>query len=274
MTNYEIYVFILCLIVFVFLTALSVVCLSIITRLSLKLIRSGVEDKSIIEDYEKNKTKKASRKLAKVFDYAVSGIVCFVFVFMLIGALIINCTENSCCGSIPAYRVVKTGSMAVANPKNTYIEYNGLTDQIQTFDLIKTEKLPPEEELELYDIVVYESDGMLIVHRIVGIEEPNDFHPNERYFLLQGDAVESPDRYPVLYQQMRAIYRGERTPFIGSFILFMQSPAGWMCTLLIVITMIATPLLDKKLSEARNERLSVCLGIVFDDDEESEDRNA
>ena len=115
---------------------------------------------------------------------------------------------------------------------------------------------------------------MLIVHRIVGIEEPNDFHPNERYFLLQGDAVESPDRYPVLYQQMRAIYRGERTPFIGSFILFMQSPAGWMCTLLIVITMIATPLLDKKLSEARNERLSVCLGIVFDDDEESEDRNA
>ena len=34
MTDYEIYVFLLCLIVFLLLTALSVVCLSIITKLT------------------------------------------------------------------------------------------------------------------------------------------------------------------------------------------------------------------------------------------------
>ena len=95
----------------------------------------------------------------------------------------------------------------------------------------------------------------MIVHRIVEIEEPNEAHPDCRHFRLQGDAVDSPDRFPVLYEQMRAIYRGERTPFIGSFILFMQSPAGWLCILLIVVAMIAAPLLDKLLGDARKARL-------------------
>jgi hypothetical protein len=49
MTDYEIYVFFLCLIVFVILTALSVVCLWIITRLSLRLIRDGLEDENILK---------------------------------------------------------------------------------------------------------------------------------------------------------------------------------------------------------------------------------
>ena len=259
MTDYEIYVFLLCLIVFIMLTSLSVVCLCIITRLSLRLIDSGAEDESILKEYKKNKNKKAKGNFIKFLDYAVSGAVCLLFVVMLAGSLLIRCTENSRCGMLPSYRVVHTGSMAKANVKNTYISKNHLTDQIQMFDLIKTEKLPAEKDLKLYDIVVYEVDDMLIVHRIVGIEESNSTHPNCRYFLLQGDAVEAPDRFPVLYEQMKAIYKGERTPFIGSFILFMQSPAGWMCTLLIVVTMIGTPILDNKLKDARNKRLLICL---------------
>ena len=149
--------------------------------------------------------------------------------------------------------------MAKKNEKNTYLEKNDLNDQIQTFDLIRTEALPNEMKLELYDIVVYEVDGYLIVHRIVSIEEPNEKHPDCRYFLLQGDAVEAPDRFPVLYSQMRAIYRGFRIPFIGSFIMFMQSPAGWLCMILIVIAMIAAPMLDKMLEKARKERLLAML---------------
>ncbi len=259
MTDYEIYVLLLCLIVFVLLTALSVLCLSIITRLSLRLIRSGAEDKNILKEHKKKQSKKTQSKYAKVVDYVVSGMVCLLFVFMLIGSIIIRCTENSCCGLLPTYRVVTTGSMAEKNKSNTYLSKNNLNDQIQTFDLIRTEKLPDEMELELYDIVVYETDGMLIVHRIVEIEEPNASHPDRRYFKLQGDAVDSPDRFPVLYEQMRAIYLGDRTPFIGSFILFMQSPAGWLCTLLIIISMIASPILDKKLQTARKQRLEICL---------------
>ncbi len=259
MTDYDIYVFILCFIVFVMLTTLSVVCVSIITKLSLKLINHGVEDQTILDEHKKRQTKKTSSKYAKILDCAVSGAVCLVFIVMLISSIVIQCTENSCCGLLPTYRVVKTASMETKNPKNTYLKENDLNDQIKTFDLIRTEKLPDEMDLELYDIVVYETDGMLIIHRIVEIEEPNEAHPDCRHFKLQGDAVEAADRFPVFYKQMKAIYRGDRTPFIGSFILFMQSPAGWLCTLLIVFTMIATPLLDKKLSDARNKRLALCL---------------
>ena len=263
MTDYEIYVFFLCLIVFVLLTALSIVCLTIITRLSLRLINHGVEDEKILEEHRKKKNKKSKGCFGKALDYAVSGVVCLTFIVLLVGALVIRCTENSCCGMLPTYRVVKTGSMAEKNSKNEYLFENNLDDQIQTFDLIRTEKLPDEMELELYDIVVYETDGMLIVHRIVEIEEPNEQHPDCRHFRLQGDAVDAADRFPVLYEQMKAIYRGEKTPFIGSFILFMQSPAGWLCTLLIIIAMIASPILDKKLETARKNRLSLILGSSF-----------
>ncbi len=260
MTDYEIYVFLLCLIVFVLLTALSTACITIITRLSLRLIRSGLDDERIVKEHQKRQKQKNKIKYIKVADIALTTVICLLFLTMFVGSLMIQCTEKTACGFLPSYRVVRTGSMAEIHEKNTYLLENGMTDQIQVFDLIRTEQLPDEMELELYDIVVYEVDGMQIVHRIVEIEEPNESHPDCRHFRLQGDAVDAPDRFPVLYEQMLAIYRGNRTPFIGSFILFMQSMAGWLCIFLILVTMLATPMLEKTIRKAENERLVLCLG--------------
>ena len=53
---------------------------------------------------------------------------------------------------------------------------------------------------------------------------------------------------------MRAIYKNQKVPFIGSFIMFIQSPAGWICIILILIGVIGTPILDKKLLKFRHER--------------------
>ena len=147
--------------------------------------------------------------------------------------------------------------MSYKAPENKYLVENDLNDHIQTFDLIVTEKLPDEFDLQLYDIVVYEIDGDMIVHRIVGIEEPNEKHPDQRYFLLQGDAVENPDQFPVYYSQMRGIYRGKRIPFVGSFITFMQSPAGYLCMALIVFAFIATPIMEKKIEKEMQKRLAL-----------------
>ncbi len=255
MSNYEIYVIILCVIVFVLLTALSTTCVWIITRLSLRLISSGVEDERVLAEHRKQQNKKPN-KIMKVLDYAFSGIVCFVLVVFFICSFFVSCSEKADSDMFSSsYRVVRTGSMASKNPKNTYLTENNLNDQIQTFDMIRTEKLPDEMELELYDIVVYETDDMLIIHRIVEIEEPNATHPDCRYFRLQGDSVDSPDRFPVRYEQMRAIYRGDRTPFIGSFILFMQSPAGWLSILLIVAAMVSSPLLENIIQKEKDKRL-------------------
>jgi len=244
MMNYESYVTLLSLIVFAMLSILSIVCVSVIAHLQLKLIKNGVEDDRLLEEYDELCENKKKIIIKKVIGYILSGIVCCAFVIFFFSSLSINKNQNDIVADVPVYRVVKTGSMAEKHEKNTYLTENGLDNQIQTFDLIRTEKLPDEMDLELYDIVVYEVDGMLVVHRIVEIEEPNERHPNCRHFRLQGDAVEAADRFPVTYQQMRAIYTGDRVPFIGSFIMFMQSPAGWMCALLVLLAMIATPVLE------------------------------
>ena len=256
MTQYEIYIFILCLIVFVLLTALSIICITLLTKMYLKLVRAGLEDDNLIKENEILQKRKCN-KFSKAVDIAIAVFLCAILIFVFSGSLYINCTQNTYFESFPTYRVVKTGSMAKKHEKNTYLVENGLNNQIQTFDLIATYKLPKEEDLKLYDIVVYEVDDMLIVHRIVGIEEPNEKHPNERYFLLQGDAVEAPDRFPVLYSQMRGIYKSEKIPFVGSFVLFMQSPAGWLCMLLVVFAVFATPILEKKLAKEKGLRLVV-----------------
>lgn len=265
MTPYETYVFLLCLIVFILLTALSVVCLTIITKLSVRLIRCGAEDENIIKEKAQ---KKPENKFLKILDVAVTAIVCIVFLVAFAVSVSISTSQDAPVNDIPTWRVVNTGSMAKKNPENEYLFDNKIDNQLQTFDLICTEKLPAEKDLKLYDIVVYEMDDILVVHRIIEIEEPDAAHPDERYFLMQGDAVETPDRFPVRYEQMKAIYSGERIPFVGSFILFMQSPAGYLCILLVIVAIIATPYLNRRISSERNARFEI---ISPDTSKEGED---
>lgn len=262
MTVYEQYTFFLCLIVFVALTALFSALLTYVVRLTVRLIRHGAEDQKILKEYYKKQENQkkcgAADWIARIF----SGVVCVALFLIFAVSLALHINEDSFSDQYGSLKVVKSSSMAYRYEKNDYLFENSLNDQIQMMDLVVTEPLPNEFDLALYDIVVYEQDGKMIIHRIVGIEEPNAKHPNERYFKLQGDAVESADRYPVRYSQMRAIYRGNRVPFIGSFVAFMQSPAGWLCILLVLFAMIASPLVEKKLNKEKARRWEMIHGRV------------
>ena len=134
------------------------------------------------------------------------------------------------------------------------------------FDLIITRALPGEYELELYDIVVYEYKGDLIIHRIIEIEEPNEKHPDCRHFTTRGDAVRYSDEFKITYSQMRAVYEGEKIPYVGSFIAFMQSTAGYLCILLIVFAMVALPIAEKVIKRRKEDRL-YAMGYIVDLDE-------
>lgn len=171
-----------------------------------------------------------------------------------------NLNETAVSETVPTFKVVNSASMSKKHKDNKYLFENNLNNQFDTFDLILTYKLPDEMDLKLYDIVVYEVDDMLLVHRIVNIEEPNEKHPTQRWFLLQGDAVGNPDRFPVTYSQMKAIYRSEHVKYLGSFVAFMQSPAGWMCIMLVGIGLIVTPIMDKTLKEEAIKRMEVMNG--------------
>ena len=263
MTAYDIYIFLLCLIVFIILTALLTTLIVMITKLTLRVIKHGGDDKDILAEYYKSiKKKKKKAQRCGVFCKIFSTIV-FCALFAVFGlSVYMSVAEKSGKSVGTVARVVQSGSMQEKHKKNKYLFENNLNNQIATFDLILTHKLPAEKDLKLYDIVVYEADGgILVVHRIVGIEEPNDKH-SERYFLLQGDAVSSHDIYPVLYEQMRGIYRNERVPFVGSFVNFLQSPAGYLCILLVIFSAICSPIMDKKIEKARAERLAILLAML------------
>lgn len=261
MTSFEIYVFILCLIVFILLTTLFTYMIALITSMQLKLIRNGHEDEAIKKEYLRNqRISRALNWLNRIF----SAVLCLVFSAAFLFAMYMNIMQDRPANGIPSIKVVKSESMASKNEKNTYLITNDLNDQFQMFDVVFCRHLPAEEELELYDVVVYKQDDIYVIHRIVGIEEPNENHPNERHFLLQGDAVERPDKFPVLYSQMQGIYEGERIPYVGSFVLFMQSPAGWLCILLVLFAMIATPIVEKKLKQETDARFRLIESDEFE----------
>ena len=258
MSDFDLYVFILCLIVFVLLTVLFIYPIAVILKQMIRLIQAGLEDDAIKKEFYRKKNR---RRLSKALDCLVSTVICGALLAVFAFSMYVNVREDSFFHNIPTLKVVTSSSMASRYKNNAYLFENDLEDQVAVYDLLLTYAAPPEDQLELYDIVIYEIEGKLVLHRIIGIEEPNDAHPDERHFLLQGDALERPDRFPVLYSQIRGIYRGESIPFVGSFILFMQSPAGWLCILLVIFALVATPVLEKNVRQQTQKRLEV-LGLV------------
>ena len=253
MSNYEIYSLIVAISVFVIFTVLFGVMVGYMTKTAVKLIRYGDDDKIILK--ERKYITKTPSKLTKI-ERAFSALLSLVLVVIFVFSLCISCTDNEFEKGLSNFKIVKSDSMAAKNEKNEYLFENDLNDQFQVFDIVITRPLPKEEDLKLYDIVVYERDGVLVIHRIVGIEEPNQNH-SERYFKTQGDAISRHDVYPVLYSQMNAIYTGERIAYVGSFILFIQSPAGWLCFILVMFGILIMPFIEKKLLAAMRKRLAI-----------------
>ncbi len=269
MTSYEIFVFIICLIVFILFTATSGLMVYHLVKDRIKLINYGDMDADIIKEYEESK--KHNNKKYLIVSYIVNAVISLIFVAVFTFSLVVNMREDSFSYNTPTLRAVLSDSMSKKLDGNDYLTVNGIDNQFQMYDMILTYKVPDEFELKLYDVVVYEVDEKLIVHRIVAIEEPNALHPNHRHFTLQGDAVGNIDRYPVLYSQMRGIYRGEKIPFLGGFVKFLQSPAGWLCLILLVGTTVLSPLIDKRIEEQKMLRLLEIGYITSSDNEDEED---
>ena len=264
MLDYDVYVSSLCLITYIMFVSISIFCIAVITKLSIRLIRSGAEDKKILREYKINQKLEKVNDFTKNIIYLFSSVVFLGLMLVFVLSLIIQYNGDVPLNEyIPIYRVVQTGSMSEKHKNNTYLVENNLDDQFQAFDIIETKQLPDEMDLKLFDIVVYEYEDILIVHRIVGIEEPNEKHPDTRLFMLQGDANEYPDKMSVSYSQMKAIYTGERIPFAGSFILFMQSPVGWLCILFAIVAIIVTPIIEAKIEKEKERRLV----FYIDDDD-------
>lgn len=255
MKGFELFLTLLCLIVLVCLVTFFTILIVIIGKQQIRLIRDGHED-SKIKKYAVQKNNKFS-KGCTIVERVFSILLCtFLFVVLVVSIALGVAGENRVVKGIPATKVVSSTSMSVKYEKNAYLFENNLNDQLQLFDVVVLHELPKEEDIKLYDVIVYESlEGVLIIHRVIDIEEPNEKHPNERWFQFKGDANGAYDRFPVKYSQMRGIYEGERVPQVGSFVFFMQSPAGIICFIVAIFALIVMPFVDDKFRKEECERI-------------------
>lgn len=264
MSKGEIYTLILCFTVFFALTIFFIFLFCQIFKLNKKVIKSGIDDEKIEADYVKRLEKKECLA-CKIINVATSAILILATSAFFISSVVLRFREDNVVTNIPTAVVCRSDSMAEKHEENIYLFNNNLNNQFQTFDILLIHKLPKEDELKLFDVVVYETKEILVIHRIIGIEEPNEKHPDERYFVLKGDANEDNDIFPVLYSQMKGIYKGEKIDCIGSFVLFTQSPAGYLCVFLIVAVCFIIPVVDKKIIEEENKRL-LEIGFITEED--------
>lgn len=249
MTPFDIYLLVISIVVILGLASFFTILIWYIYTLTMRLIYVGYWDQELVEEFDIEKLPKPQGTVGKIISAAVCGVLAIVVLF----SVFLGMTETSITAAVPSLKVVKSGSMSEKHEKNEYLVENDLNNQIQTFDIITTYAPPAEEDIKLYDVIVYEDDGNLIIHRVIYIVEPNK-EGDGRLFYTRGDANEKSDTMPVKYEQIRGIYREERIPFVGSFVLFMQSPAGIICLMLAIACMIIMPIVDDKIAEARSHR--------------------
>lgn len=130
---------------------------------------------------------------------------------------------------------ILSGSMSEKNHLNEYLFKNDLNDQFNEGDLILLDKLPEQDDLELYDVVGYfNSDGELVVHRIIGggyYDEQNVFHyvdnlDDAENYIMRGDANNNSDSTYITYNDMYGIYDGYKIPYCGFVTQYLQSGFG------------------------------------------------
>ena len=96
------------------------------------------------------------------------------------------------------YVSINSASMAAKKKSNGYLEANHLDNQIAQYDVAVFD-IYEGQEIQKYDIILYEKDGILIAHRIIQIYE------NDTY-LTQGDNNDAPDEAPISKGQIKGIY--------------------------------------------------------------------
>ena len=235
--------------------------------MNLKLIRGGLVDETIKKQQEKEKHKTA---VFRIFEKVFSALFLIFSIAVFGFSLEIKINENQPI-SRTAVKVVVSQSMSEKEKSNKYLFDNNLNNQVEMFDLIVMNPLPKEEEIKLYDVVVYETQGQMVLHRIVEIKDVDEEYNVKRY-IFKGDANKEADKTPVLYSQMRGIYRGNRIQYLGSFVIFINSPAGYLCIFLIVVTLIAYPLIERKLVKEIKRRLAIVENKSFPNIEDSDDK--
>ena len=154
-------------------------------------------------------------RVAKGVLSVLGVILCIVFAVMLVfnvTIIIKGATDPNTPPTIfgVAPMVVQSGSMS-----------GNAEDHIEVGDMIFVAKTETDQ-LKVGDVISYMSDGSVITHRIIKIENDQN---GKLQFITKGDANNIQDELPVPAESVIGKYKA-RIAGIGDFAMFLQKPLG------------------------------------------------
>lgn len=150
--------------------------------------------------------------------------------------------------------VVASGSMSEKNPANSdYL--SRFNNQFDTYDIIVLEKVS-EGDLQLYDVIAFSNDkGVNIIHRIKGYTEDGKF-------ITRGDSNNKDDEFNPTYNDVLGRYTGKRIPYIGIFVMFLQSYSGMVTILAVIYCLIMIERMTSKIHKALDKRTEILYSAI------------
>ncbi len=215
---------------------------------------SGQMDIELIDETIINNIKdsKASRKVFRTIKKAVNIAFIALLVPFLAFAVYSKLINGVAMIGGQGVIAVASGSMSVKNEANPYLA--NIDNQFNTYDIITLEKVESTSELGLYDVIAYvNNEGVNVIHRIVGFQPTVD---GMRY-VTRGDSNNMDDSYKPSIDDVLGKYTGTRVPYVGVFIMFLQSISGILTIAAVIYCLIMIESFGNKMYIAREERLII-----------------
>ena len=218
-----------------------------------RLAEIGDVDEELRKEYVDERSNKAGRFAIKIVELALAA--GFITIFAM--ALVVKANGNNFSINGQSVYVVRSSSMSKLNPNNPYystIVQNKWNNRFDIYDMVFVKDKPASKDgFNLGDIIVYKKGDQRIIHRIVKIECSEDTEYQWHYTCC-GDANNYSDGY-VLYEDIVGVYTKHKIPFVGVFVLWLQSSLGYVVVGIIVAYAIYSTYLERDLKKVRNRRL-------------------
>ncbi len=225
---------------------------------------SGKCDVELIDEtiISNAKEAKSYRRVFKRIKQILVGAVVVILVPFMLMSVYSKLTRGIAMVGGHGIVAVASGSMSEKNSENKYLA--SLNDQFNTYDVIVVDEVSSDADLQLYDVIAYVNDkGVNIIHRIVGL----DYTPEGVRYVTRGDSNNTDDKYRPSSDDVLGEYSGTRIPYIGVFLMFIQSFSGIVTVSAVIYCLIMIESVGNRIYRAREERL-LLLGeaIKFESD--------
>lgn len=257
-------------------TIISLLCFSVVFTVlfssyckgQISEVKSGKKDIELLdialqEKLQKKEDKKPNKKIK-----IIKNVLSYSILILLIGLFSMTLYSNITGDLTPVFDkaviTIKTGSMSYVEDSNKYIKVNGLTDQFNAYDMLIVER-PTKDNVDLYDVIAYrDNEGDTIVHRIVKI----DTIDGETRYHTRGDAVKynenSYDPFISSFDDIVGVYTGNRIPYLGLIVLFLQSYSGLVTVFAVIYCIYMFSNRYGKLKDECYKRIDVLLSLIKD----------